>query len=620
MTEANPTTRSTLAQGAIVRLDLSHLQHVALEDARQARRAWDTLHAASALQGIVNRERPRLWLRFEPNVDDFWWDALRRPGEWLEGVEVHDSAGLEEALRVFRADWRGVVLYPERPWAGSNVASTIAGVEDRVPLRFDPSADSLYTALKKCELWDDAEVFRLCDDVGRPVWNEADGPTEKTRAHRWLLDHYIRNGRVNADILAYYIDAYWLTQPGLDSLPNCTLTNHDYFISRRAAFVDLHVWEEETPVDDPEQPPGYDLSLFRETLKALQQRAAGMIHVGGFTPWRWKYSNEPGAGSRHHGVQTEWKMVKEVSAYNGYLDADAISYAGMTNASFYQHFPRRERYPQTHARKPKATFGRESPARPEADSDVIHVMLYTGDYDSAAWLNRLIPQWWTDPARGTIPLNWAFNPNLDRRAPHVLDFVRRNATLNDIFISGNCGAGYLNPAELSDPRRDPDVPDGWDMWVSHCRSFYRRYDLTITGFIIEGLSEGLDGEGLARYGAVSPDGLIAHRKLPGPGVHDSGMPYLNMAADLGGTPQEAADALLAGLDGDKVPFYAFRTVVQSPSWHAELMRCVSERHATVRFCDAYTFFGALKTSLLGESEQPTLTPVIKRPRVASPRG
>ena len=79
------------------------------------------------------------------------------------------------------------------------------------------------------------------------------------------------------------------------------------------------------------------------------------------------------------------------------MDADALGYSGMANASFYQHFPLKKRYPQN----PKPTLndlrerglvskhGRVAPKG--------YVCFYMGDYDSAAWLNLHVPRWWADP-------------------------------------------------------------------------------------------------------------------------------------------------------------------------------------------------------------------------------
>ena len=71
-----------------------------------------------------------------------------------------------------------------------------------------------------------------------------------------------------------------------------------------------------------------------------------MIHVGGFVPWAYKYTNHGAAGGSHAPVPSEWEYGKVISAYNGFMDADAIGYGAMANASFFAHYPLEEKYPQ----------------------------------------------------------------------------------------------------------------------------------------------------------------------------------------------------------------------------------------------------------------------------------
>ncbi|GAF92495.1 unnamed protein product, partial [marine sediment metagenome] len=178
---------------------------------------------------------------------------------------------------------------------------------------------------------------------------------------------------------------------------NCTLTNHDFFIANKAFFFDLHVWEEESPVDDPRQPPGTDVRTLKRLLRGMHDLAGGKVfHIGGFTPWAWKYTNHPGAGSEHGGVDSEWKYAQIISAYNGIMDADALGYSGMANASFYQHFPLRDRYPQN-PRPTREDLKSRRLIRPDGRvAPRAYVAFYMGDYDSAAWLNYFAPRWYQD--------------------------------------------------------------------------------------------------------------------------------------------------------------------------------------------------------------------------------
>ena len=315
-----------------------------------------------------------------------------------------------------------------------------------------------------------------------------------------------------------------------------------------------------------------------------------VFQIGGFTPWAWKYTSEGQAGGKHGGVDTEWKYAQMVSAYLGVMDADALGLSGMSNASFYQHYPLKKRYPQS--AKPSEADLRARGLLDEAGrvAPRMYVCFYMGDYDSAAWLNTHVPLWWNDPAHGAIPCAWAFNPNLDQRAPHVFDYVRTHQTPNDWFLFGDSGAGYLNPGMLAET-------DGWDAWVAHNQPYAERYDLSITGFVIDGHSPGMGEVGMDAYQRFSPDGIVG-QKIPARGVHRGVMPYLRMALDLHGDPEDAGDHV-AGLVGVNAPKFLFiRTILKSPSWHQAVMDRARARNAAIEFVDPYTFFALLKRDVL----------------------
>ncbi len=54
-----------------------------------------------------------------------------------------------------------------------------------------------------------------------------------------------------------------------------------------------------------------------------------------------------------------------------------------------------------------------------------YMMFYVGDYDSASWLYNMLKQNWDDPARGTVPLGWAVDPNLSVRFPLIFDCIKK---------------------------------------------------------------------------------------------------------------------------------------------------------------------------------------------------
>jgi hypothetical protein len=587
----------------VVFYDLAPLFQLDLNDPGQRRRFWDEVQLVTALEGLANRDRPRLFTRYLKNPDDFWWQEMTKPGGWLAGRQIVRVAALDELLIRFREAYRGAVVWDERVPSTSNLAATMAGCDDLLPLRFDPQADSLYGHLTEA-----AKLLtvkeRLLRQDGSPLFTGSGaipGTTvpscgsAKCDAYLWLIEKYLKTGKANPLWMGYELDAFWLNSNcwKASSPENNTVCNQDYIIAQRGLVFDLGVWDDEAPVDDPRQPLGTDSATLRALLRAAydQFHGDGIIQVAGFVPWAYKYTSHRGqgwfAGGHHEGVPTEWRYAEILSCFNACMDADAIGLGAMANASFYQHDPLAARYPQN----PKPTRASLT-ARGflNAQGRVIprtYAAFYVGDYDSAAWLYRKLPEMWRDPARGTIPLSWAFNPNLAQRFPLGMAWARQHRTTNDWFIAGDSGAGYLNPGYLTPPRPYSDLPSGLAAWEKRCASAYQQWDISLTGFVIDGYARGLSSAGLDAYARFSPGGLIA-QKIPQQGIHN-GIPFLRMNADLDCTPANAASAIRKLVHGTPPCFYAFRSILKPPGWHAQVEQELARTEGDkIKFVDLYT--------------------------------
>jgi hypothetical protein len=576
---------------------MTQLNQLDLSDPSQAQMAWDEAHLVAGLQGIVNRDAPRLFVRFMPHPDDFWWEHLTSEGEWLHGREIRKVNSINELLQAFSERIKGLVVYEKQNWAASNLASTVAGIEDRLPLRKGATEDGLYAKVLDCGL-DFARhtkylpIFTGTGNI--PETNIPSSGSAKCDAYLWLKHEYLDTGLASKDYLAFYIDQFWLTAPTRSGFSNATLTNHDFFISERALFFDLNVWDEEAPVDDVDQRPGEDVRTLRKILKGMYtHNDGGIVHIGGFVPWPWKYTNEPGAGSQHGPVDTEWRYAQIISSYNGIMDADAVGFSGMANASFYQHHPLDAVYPQNP--RPSLEDLRSEGLLNEdgtVSSDHVYACFYMGDYDSAAWFNHHVPIWWKDAAHGEQLCTWAFNPNLDRRAPHVMHYARTHQSSNDWFMFGDSGAGYLNPGELVEPR-ESGLPSGLNAWIQHNKLYAQQYDLDITGFIIDGHSKPMTPECMDAYMQFSPAGIVG-QKIGWEGVWKDTMPFLRMRYDIYGAPEVAAKEIVRMTQLGTSDFWMFRTILKSPSWTRDTMAATIALEPRIKWLDPYRFFMLLK--------------------------
>ena len=129
-------------QEAIGLYDLHYTLETDLSTPKGRNVAWDDVHVVSALQGIVNRDAPQLYVFFvdrdQLDIDKYWLNKYRRKGQWLYRKETVTYNTIEDLVSAYAGYIKGVVLYDERVPSTSNVASAVAGAEDLLPIRYDP--------------------------------------------------------------------------------------------------------------------------------------------------------------------------------------------------------------------------------------------------------------------------------------------------------------------------------------------------------------------------------------------------------------------------------------------------------------------------------------------------
>lgn len=600
----SPTTivqaRADDPQATLAVFDFQPLLHMAGDAPDQRRWIWDRQHLLAALQGLVNRDRPRLYTLVvgqDGKIDRYWLEEIHGKGHWLAATPLQPQSDLIRLVTQYRPFVRGVVVWDERVPATALVASTAAGADDLLPLRFDPRKESLYYQLVEAADGPRLPVkLRLLNADGSPMFTGTRSGSAKCDALLWAVDQYLKTGKCDAGHLAYFPDAWWLNGKARVAPVNNLVCNHDYFIARRAFFFDLGPWDDEAPNDDPGQPPGTDAKTLLAVLSAAQKAArAGVVHVGGFTPWDQKYTDY--TGGKHAGVPTEWRYAEILSCYNAYMDADAPGLHAFANASVFQHYPLAERYPQKNLPTEadlKAKGYLDATGKVAARN---FATIYVGDYDAAAWLYQRMPEIWDDPARGKVPLGWAFNPALAQRFPVGMAYARATATPNDTFVAGDSGFGYLNPGYLTPPRRWSGLPSGLEAWEKLCMAGYRQWDLRITGFVIDGYAPPMSDTVQAAYARFSPGGVVA-QKIPERSLV-RGVPFLRMGGDLPDPQQGARLIAEAFSPGSPRPdFRIFRTILWTPTMHKQMFDAVRQQRPDVEFVEPHTLFELLRRRLL----------------------
>lgn len=569
MSGMKPADPVVVNDGDIVILDLSQWRDITAKDSLGVVRLWETMHLTSTLQGIVNRDQPRLYIKYISTdgveVDQFWWDKCVGDGKWLSGRRTVTMYDPVKVLDLFRDKIQGMVVYDPAVASTSCVASTVAGAEDCVAVRYDMRPGSVYTRLVQREI--PVKVWLLNQD-GTSKFHT------KLEPYRWAVDNYLKTGKCSGETAGYYIDQYWMKQPGNAGMNHHQLTNHDYFVSHKGFIFDLSPWDDEPASDAIDEGNG-DRDMFIEILREINILNGGQrfCHVGGFAPWAHKYSDNFRVThpSKHAAAQTEWEVVYLLSAFNAYKDADAASYGAMANASFWQHYPVKESYPQGWVTREQLKARGYINANGRVNTANKYVLFYVGDYDAAAWIYQKMPTLWEDPSRGSVPMMWSINPSLARRAPMIMDYMRTTATDMDYFAAGDNGAGYLNPGMLEEPRPVSGLPSGVAAWAAHNKAYYEQWGLSVTGFVIDGNGPGMSNAGFKAYATFSPNGICPQRLPDGRQTYMvDGMPMLRCGgASVGADRVEDAGQTAISMvqDHPDLPFYWIRTILKSPTWH-----------------------------------------------------
>ncbi len=112
-------------------------QAVSLQSGPALTRAYDEAALLAALQGIVNRDAPRLYILGVSgggiaDLDSFWWQRMGELGWSVARQQPYEAQSLSELLQLFKHRARGLVVWDPSVPATANVAATLAGPGTRL--------------------------------------------------------------------------------------------------------------------------------------------------------------------------------------------------------------------------------------------------------------------------------------------------------------------------------------------------------------------------------------------------------------------------------------------------------------------------------------------------------
>ncbi len=494
----------------------------------------DAARLVVSLQGLLNSRAPEtntFYYLLHDDSDTYWLNYLKRSGKMLSGASETEIKTFGEFWQLIKSEAAGygLVLWDTEVPSTANVAATICSVEHFLPVKYDPAAGTLYSFLVSEGIEVRENLVGRFTGAGRGKKIDGTGlsstASTKCDAYVWALDRYM--DCCSDRMIAYVLD-------GASTIPSNKIyktygnpgpemnqiLNHDYLIMNRCFFFDLSVVGDERPCDDPNQPTGTDLATAKRILKRIYERSGGeIVQCLGFPMWWMKYTVFHKLGKTGE-VALEWKFAELITTYNCAMEADAAHPCYMTNGSVYTQYKLSK----------KVFKNNHTPQQPGKlfDPGTKYFTVYMGDYDSSAWLKAHIPEVWDDPARGTVPIMWGFNPNLADRIPMVFDYIYETMTDKDYIVTGDSGAGYANPSALVRSDLREGRASGAAAWVRYNKPYMKLFDIDICGFL---LNSGIQITAAVRnmYNEMFPTGSFSHNE--GLTIY-GGTPYVPLSMDI----------------------------------------------------------------------------------------
>ena len=385
--------------------------HLYVYDCR--RDADDVAIALAALQGIVNRQSPQLYLIHKtnpPDYDEIWLTYMKEKGYTGSELRLATSA---EVFERFRTQIAGRIIYDPNLPGSVHAATMLSGLEQALPVSPEMDKD---TAVAD---------FPVVMDL-RGMWKR------NVDAYRFVYDHHW--DRMNHHVLAW--------EYPLASFHGSL----DYFVQ----FNIFQFWA--SKYSDPIA--GADPSAEDQFLHELFANTPANIPVMGWP----SYSDTQG--------WPEYTGVRLCSEYGKFVPGTefctnlSVHTAIQPEPSVYrQRQPKPDAMPRLHKEKVYVAFN----------------VLDSGD--ALWYWQLQQRNVWADPARGRIPIGWCMNVTLHDALPLVAQWYYENATPNDTFFAALSGLGYMNTAAYASRFRKPDRDRIWNEYLELTDEYCQRMDI-----------------------------------------------------------------------------------------------------------------------------------------------
>lgn len=371
---------------------------------------------AFVFQGLINDaslKQPQLmlnagYMNFDWPGSDMYWNGYFTKEKRVNFKNVTDMTlcGLvNEADPTKRI--KGAVAYDPtlangnaREWA-IPIAVTVAAQESLLPVT--DAMRSKFPCLGS---------LKIVKDLRKMSW-----AADRSKAWDWAFETLLAG---SSKTVAYNLYHY---QPQIvqDPQSNATLANIDFAVQQKAFIMNFKTTGNPAKEVNP---------LFSRALAKMDPL---------FSAYGWT-DNEFGF---------VWMTQSSGASPNGTADDAAAGGGGAVfcsfatpNLSFWKLLP-----------IPGRTKSRALPIYDRnmtLDKNKTYVLLETNEGDTPRIVVSAFSKSWTDPRRGSLPVSWSIDPALGDQFPALFDYFASTASVNDSFISGPGGCGYVYYGRMTD--------------------------------------------------------------------------------------------------------------------------------------------------------------------------
>lgn len=531
---------------------------------------YDRMLALVALQGLVNRTQPRLFLSYFSNREGSLGDPqgggiINYDSFWLERICGHISMqdstcksnyseingrkvvflnakniSLKNLLTTYFSSFvKGFIVWDKRVRATSNAAITLAGIYDALPIR-NQSAFGQDLLSLNLPIFENLYAKNFTNPQIIPEFEShtATG-SAKANVYYWLLKKYgdpnsfLSVPKYNGDYVGNYLDSFAADFP-LRSFYTNNLSHLDLMVKKKGLVFDLSPMTSYHICDAPLAPKNSDALMIRRILDKSNSRNSKIKYFHGRTPWNYKYSNYSNCTSIEDPTMPpswhlEHELVNLYSQYNfvstatdaesGCCDNVIGTYA---NASFYEHLKSQNSLRNV-AIHPNFSANKVNLNARSIVNKIKHYILFVlSDYDSPAWTWFMLTNKgiWGDQNRGKIPIAWGINSAIFDQQPFLADYILQTRSVND-FIVTQQGLGYYNVDHITNKAN----------LIEQSKNSMSRYNLNyLVSYFLTNTFTGAEG--------ITPSGLDSLRTIGpfGVGKTESKDAIQNEVFNVGDTP------------------------------------------------------------------------------------